>query len=132
MAILPLLALLYLTGTKMYEDYQFSNTLSKVEVLEEMNRNVENVNILSQNSSEAEEDVAVVSETMTHASESIAETTEALNEVAGDMEKFIGKMDQIKELSSTNSSNVAGVTQTSDRVKTLANELMTELSQFKT
>lgn len=116
----------------MYEDYQFSNTLSKVEVLEEMNRNVENVNILSQNSSEAEEDVAVVSETMTHASESIAETTEALNEVAGDMEKFIGKMDQIKELSSTNSSNVAGVTQTSDRVKTLANELMTELSQFKT
>ncbi len=97
---------------------------------QEMNKNVEHINDLTQKSNEVQQEVDEVSETMRFAVDNVQRTTTSINDSSKMMQSFITTMDEIKSLSSQNSNNIQDASETTSELKSVAKELKTSLSEF--
>jgi len=96
-----------------------------------MNNNIENVNRLTQDASQVEQEIGTVSEKMTEAVHSVESTAKAIDEAAEIMEAFIDKMTEIKQLSETNKESIFSSDDNVKRIGQLADEVLRQISQFK-
>ncbi len=97
----------------------------------EMNRNIENVNRLTEDASQVQHEIGSVSSKMTEAVGSVEKTASAVDEAAAIMEEFIEKMSEIKRLSETNRESVVKSDESVRRIGKLADEVLQQISQFK-
>ncbi|WP_457595407.1 methyl-accepting chemotaxis protein, partial [Hydrogenimonas sp.] len=97
----------------------------------EMNRNIENVNRLTEDASQVQHEIGSVSSKMTEAVGSVEKTASAVDEAAAIMEAFIEKMNEIKRLSETNRESVVKSDESVRRIGKLADEVLQQISQFK-
>ena len=96
-----------------------------------MNRNIENVNRLTEDASKVESEIGTVSAKMTEAVGSVETTAEAIDEAARIMENFIEKMEQIRSLSETNKHSIFQSDENVKRIGQLADEVLQQIRQFK-
>ena len=96
-----------------------------------MNNNIENVNRLTEDASQVEQEIGNVSVKMTEAVDSVESTAKAIDEAAIIMEAFIDKMEEIKRLSETNKESIFGSDENVKRIGQLADEVLQQISQFK-
>ena len=96
-----------------------------------MNRNIENVNRLTEDASKVENEIGTVSAKMTEAVGSVESTAEAIDEAARIMENFIEKMEQIRSLSETNKHSIFQSDENVKRIGQLADEVLRQISQFR-
>ncbi len=97
---------------------------------QEMNKNVDHINDLTQKSNEVQQEVDEVSETMRFAVDNVQKTTTSINDSSKMMQSFIMTMDEIKSLSSQNSNNIHDASKTTSELKSVAKELKSSLSEF--
>jgi len=96
-----------------------------------MNHNIENVNRLTEDASQVEQEIGNVSVKMTEAVSNVEGTAKAIDEAARIMESFIAKMEQIKQLSETNRSTILSSDESVKRIGQLADEVLQQISQFR-
>ena len=96
-----------------------------------MNNNIENVNRLTEDSSQVEQEIGNVSVKMTEAVDSVESTAKAIDEAAEIMESFIDKMSEIKQLSETNKESIFSSDENVKRIGQLADEVLRQISQFR-
>ncbi|WP_201352803.1 methyl-accepting chemotaxis protein [Hydrogenimonas urashimensis] len=96
-----------------------------------MNNNIENVNRLTEDASQVEQEIGNVSNKMTEAVNSVEGTARAVDEAARIMEAFIEKMTEIKKLSETNKESIFQSDENVKRIGQLADEVLRQISQFK-
>ncbi len=96
----------------------------------EMNKNVENISILTQTSNEVHQEVDEVSEVMKTAVDNVHTTTTKIVESSKMMKTFVSTMQEIKLSSSENRDSIFGATQTTKELKNTANELKSSLAEF--
>ncbi|WP_353662181.1 methyl-accepting chemotaxis protein [Hydrogenimonas sp. SS33] len=96
-----------------------------------MNRNIENVNRLTEDATRVESEIGTVSSKMTEAVGSVETTAQAIDEAAKIMEAFIQKMEEIKKLSETNKQSILSSDENVKRIGRLADEVLRQISQFK-
>jgi methyl-accepting chemotaxis protein len=105
---------------------------SIVNVSNEMNKNVDKIHILVDKTAQVQQEVSGVSETMSSAGASVQEATSAIESSAKMMDAFVGQMNQINTISSKNSKSISEANDISNRISSLASNLISMLSQFKT
>ncbi len=98
---------------------------------QEMNRNIENVNRLTADASQVQDEIGAVSSKMTDAVGSVEKTAGAVDEAATIMEAFIEKMFEIKRLSETNRDGIEKSDESIRRIGKLADEVLKQVGQFK-
>ncbi|OQX73252.1 MAG: chemotaxis protein [Campylobacteraceae bacterium 4484_4] len=96
-----------------------------------MNNNIENVNRLTEDSSQVEQEIGNVSVKMTEAVDSVESAANAIDEAAEIMENFIDKMSEIKQLSETNKESIFSSDENVKRIGQLADEVLRQISQFR-
>ncbi|SFQ00169.1 methyl-accepting chemotaxis protein [Hydrogenimonas thermophila] len=96
-----------------------------------MNKNIENVNRLTEDASKVQNEIGNVSVKMTEAVGSVESTAKTIDDAAKIMEAFIGKMIKIKELSETNTNNIFNSEENVKRIGKLADEVLRQISQFR-
>ncbi len=98
----------------------------------EMNRNVKNIENLSVNTSQIQEEIEDVSLTMSETSHNVDNTTGAINKSAEMMGNFMKHMEEINSISKENNDNVKNVEKTTQDINHLAKDLIVSLDQFRT
>ncbi len=96
-----------------------------------MSRNIENVNLLTDNAASVEGQIENVTTKMTLTVQGVENTTTSIEDAVKIMIDFAQKMQEIKNLSE---SNKQGIIQSDDNVKRigqLADEVLRQISQFK-
>jgi len=96
-----------------------------------MNRNIENVNRLTDDASKVQNEIGTVSAKMTEAVDSVESTAKTIDDAAKIMESFIEKMINIKELSELNTNNIINSEKNVKRIGKLADEVLRQISQFR-
>ena len=96
-----------------------------------MNNNIENVNRLTEDASQVEQEIGHVSVKMTDAVHSVEGTAKAIDEAATIMEAFIEKMTEIKQLSETNKESIFSSDENVKRISQLADEVLRQIGQFR-
>ncbi len=98
---------------------------------DEMNRNIENVNKVTQTTSEIQGKIENVSTEMQSVVEKVEVNVEEIENIVKIMQQFINEMKKIEELSKENKENVINNQKYVERINHLAEELMKEISQFR-
>jgi len=101
------------------------------DVNEEMNRNIENVNQVTSQTVIVEENIEDVSSKMDVVVEKVEHNVEKVEEIVGVMQEFIEKMAMVNEISNENKDNILKNNQNVEKIATLAEKLLKEISQFK-
>ncbi len=98
---------------------------------DEMNKNIENVNKVTEESQETQMKISNVSENMNTVIEKVEINVEAIEDIVKIMQQFIAQMNEIEEYSKVNKDNVISNQSYVQRISKLAKELMEQISQFK-
>ncbi|WP_394358783.1 methyl-accepting chemotaxis protein [Hydrogenimonas thermophila] len=96
-----------------------------------MNKNIENVNKLTRDTSKVQNMIGNVSSNMTNAVGSVENNTKTIYEATKIMEAFREKMVQIKHISETSKKNIFNSEESIKRIGKLADEVLNQISQFK-
>ena len=96
----------------------------------EMNKNVENITMLTETSNEVQSEVEEVSYAMQNAVTNVNQTTASISDSSKMMNGFIATMDEIKTLSMQNNDNIHGAAKTTDELKNAAKDLKKSLGEF--
>jgi len=96
----------------------------------EMNKNVENITMLTETSNEVQSEVEEVSYAMQNAVANVNQTTASISDSSKMMDRFITTMDEIKTLSIQNNDNIHGATKTTDELQDTAKDLKKSLGAF--
>ena len=98
---------------------------------EDMNKNIENVNKVTEETEVVQSRIEEVSTKMGEVVTKVDENVEQVENVVKIMEEFIVQMNKIQKLSSENKEKVISNQKYIDRIATLAQKLLQEISQFK-
>jgi len=98
---------------------------------EEMRKNIENVNTVTNQTQEVENKISDVSEEMEEVVGKVQHNVENINVIVKVMQEFILQMQNVKNVSSENSKTVAQNNQNVEKIAHLAEKLLREISQFK-
>ena len=96
----------------------------------EMNKNVENINTLTQASNQVQDEVSEINEVMKNAVHIVKKTTTSIHSSSEMMQTFITTMDEIKSLSAQNSDNISGASSVTGELKDVAKKLSSSLGEF--
>ncbi len=96
----------------------------------EMNKNVENINTLTQSSNQVQDEVSEINEVMKNAVHIVKKTTTSIHSSSEMMQTFITTMDEIKSLSAQNSDNISGASSVTGELKDVAKKLSSSLGEF--
>ncbi len=96
----------------------------------EMNKNVENINTLTQTSNEVHQEVDEINEVMQNVVDDVQQTTTSIVKSSKMMETFVSTMEEIKSSSAENRDSIFAVTETTKELKSTANELKESLGKF--
>ena len=97
----------------------------------EMHNNVENVNLVTNQTGEVQGKIGDVSEEMEVVVQKVQHNVENVESIVKTMQDFIEKMEIIKKLSMQNASNVSQNNKNVEKIAHLAEKLLNEISQFK-
>jgi len=97
----------------------------------EMNNNIENVNKVTSQTTEAKENIENVSEEMEKVVEKVESNVEKIESIVKAMQDFIKKMYQVTEISNENKKSVLNNNKNVEKITQLAEKLLKEISQFK-
>ena len=98
---------------------------------EEMNKNIQSVNKVTEESQETQVKITTVSENMNNVIEKVEINVEAIENIVKVMEDFISQMQAIEKLSNENKQKVVSNQAYVEKIAKLAQELMKQISQFK-
>jgi methyl-accepting chemotaxis protein len=98
---------------------------------EEMNKNIESVNRVTEESQETQVKITSVSENMNNVIEKVEVNVEAIENIVKTMQEFVSQMKEIEKLSKENKENVVKNQAYVERIAKLADELLRQISQFK-
>ncbi len=96
-----------------------------------MSKNIENVNMLTTDASNVGEEIENVTVKMTQTVHSVETTATAIEDAAKIMSEFVGKMQEIKNLSENNKKSVLQSDESVKRIGQLADEVLQQIGQFK-
>jgi methyl-accepting chemotaxis protein len=98
---------------------------------DEMNKNIESVNKVTEESQETQVKISSVSENMNNVIEKVEVNVEAIENIVKTMQEFVQQMKEIEKLSNENKENVIKNQSYVERIAKLADELLAQISQFK-
>lgn len=104
---------------------------SIMEASEEMNRNSQNMHLLSQISDEAENDIDLVVSSMSEATSTTEKTVLVFQDAAKMVTSVTNEMDKINGLSTQNAKSVEEITNAANNLDRLTDQLNTQLERFK-
>ena len=98
---------------------------------EEMNKNIENVNLVTTQTSEVQEKIQHVSNDMGEAVDKVQNNVEKIESIVKIMQEFIEKMHMIEKMSIESKNQVLQNNKSVEKISQLAEKLLKEISQFK-
>jgi len=98
---------------------------------DEMHKNIENVNRVTQQTEEVQTKIGDVSEEMEVVVEKVQQNVEKIEYIVQIMQEFIEKMEEIKKMSNENANMVVDNNKNVEKIAHLAEKLLKEISQFK-
>jgi methyl-accepting chemotaxis protein len=98
----------------------------------EMNRNVKNIEKLSENSMQVQNEVEEVSAMIEDATTNVNNASKGIEKSSQSMKKFMTRIEEISHISSSNNANIKNVEKTTNQISNLSRELTTSLDQFNT
>jgi methyl-accepting chemotaxis protein len=98
---------------------------------DEMHNNIENVNLVTDQTQEVQSKIGDVSGEMEVVVEKVQHNVENVESIVKTMQDFIEKMEAIKSMSVQNASNVSQNNKNVEKIAQLAEKLLKEISQFK-
>ncbi|NPA59542.1 MAG: hypothetical protein GXO30_03625, partial [Epsilonproteobacteria bacterium] len=97
-----------------------------------MNDNIKNIEVLTESTSEIEQDMDVISHSMDEVYENIEKTNNTISNSAESMHTVEQHLQSIVRLSSSNDKSIKEVEKTMNDISTSSKELMATLDNFKT
>ncbi len=97
----------------------------------EMNRNVKNIEKLSQISSQMQEEIELASTTISDATINVNNASKGIEKGSNSMKKFMTKIEEINQLSSENDTNIKDVEKTTNQISNSSQDLTNSLDKFR-
>ncbi|WP_456480784.1 methyl-accepting chemotaxis protein [Nautilia sp.] len=98
---------------------------------DEMHQNIENVNLVTNQTQEVQEKIGDVSFEMEIVVEKVQHNVDNIESIVKIMQEFIEKMEIVKKMSEENRDNVLKNNKNVEKIALLAEKLLKEISQFK-
>jgi len=98
---------------------------------DEMHKNIQNVQIVTDQTREVQEKISDVSEEMGDVVFKVQANVDKIDKIVKIMQDFIEKMETVKRMSNENKNSVSQNYKNVEKIATLAEVLLKEISQFK-